>query len=103
MRVMATPKYSDELRKRATRMAVELRRDPATRNGAIQRVAEQLGIHPESLRLGEAGRGRRGNAAGHDERRRAADRACGYLPDPRAPPAGPSDSNRAAVSGSRRR
>jgi transposase len=48
---MAAPKkYSDELRERATRMAVELRRDPATRNGAIQRVAEQLGIHPESLR-----------------------------------------------------
>ena len=48
---MAAPKkYSDELRERATRMAVELRKDPATRNGAIQRVAEQLGIHPESLR-----------------------------------------------------
>lgn len=48
---MAAPKkYGDELRERATRMAVELRRDPASRAGAIQRVAEQLGIHPESLR-----------------------------------------------------
>ena len=48
---MAAPKkYGDELRERATRMAVELRDDPATRNGAIQRVAAQLGIHPESLR-----------------------------------------------------
>ena len=46
----ASKKYGDELRERATRMAVELRRDPATRNGAIQRVGEQLGIHPESLR-----------------------------------------------------
>lgn len=48
---MAAPrKYPDELRERATRMAVELRQDPATKNGAIQRVAEQLGMHPETLR-----------------------------------------------------
>ncbi|GAA4687004.1 transposase [Nocardioides nanhaiensis] len=31
-------------------MAVEWRQDPATKNGAIQRVAEQLGMHPETLR-----------------------------------------------------
>ena len=48
---MAAPrKYSDELRERATRMAVELAQDPATRGGAIARVAEQLGMHPETLR-----------------------------------------------------
>ena len=48
---MAAPKkYGDELRERATRMAVELRRDPVTRPGAIQRVGAQLDIHPESLR-----------------------------------------------------
>ena len=48
---MAAPKkYSDELRERATRMAVELRQDPATRPGAISRVAGQLGMHPETLR-----------------------------------------------------
>ena len=48
---MAAPKkYSDELRERATRMAVEARRDPATATGAIWRVAEQLGVHPEALR-----------------------------------------------------
>jgi transposase len=51
MRVVAAPrKYSEELRERATRMAVEARRDPAARSGAIQRVATQLGMHPESLR-----------------------------------------------------
>src|SRR5215203_4167456 len=51
MRVMAAPrKYGDELRERATRMAVELRQDPATRSGAITRVAGQLGMHPETLR-----------------------------------------------------
>jgi transposase len=44
---MAAPKkYHDELRERATRMAVEARRDPATAAGAIQRIAKQLGIHP---------------------------------------------------------
>ena len=48
---MAAPKkYSDELRERATRMALDARRDPATATGAIKRVAEQLGIHPEALR-----------------------------------------------------
>ena len=48
---MAAPrKYPDELRERATRMAVEARRDPATRPGALARVAGQLGINPETLR-----------------------------------------------------
>ncbi|MGH3490688.1 MAG: IS3 family transposase [Actinopolymorphaceae bacterium] len=48
---MAAPrKYPDELRERATRMAVELRADPATKQGAIARVAAQLGMHPETLR-----------------------------------------------------
>ena len=48
---MAAPrKYGDELRERATRMAVEARKDPATRSGAVGRIAEQLGMHPETLR-----------------------------------------------------
>ena len=46
----APRKYSEELRERATRMAVEARRDPATSRGAIARIAQQLGIHPEALR-----------------------------------------------------
>jgi transposase len=51
MRVMAAPrKYPDELRERATRMAVEARRDPATRSGALARIGKQLGINPETLR-----------------------------------------------------
>ena len=45
-------KYSPELRERATRMAVEARRDPATARGADGRVAQQLGVHPEALRGG---------------------------------------------------
>jgi len=48
---MAAPrKYPDELRERAIRMAVDLRRDPATRSGALKRVGEQLGINSETLR-----------------------------------------------------
>lgn len=48
---MSAPrKFNDELRERATRMAVELRQDSTTRSGAIRRVAEQLGMHPETLR-----------------------------------------------------
>jgi transposase len=46
----ASKKYPDELRARATRMAVEARRDPATAKGAIKRIADQLGVHPEALR-----------------------------------------------------
>ncbi|GAC55794.1 transposase [Gordonia amicalis] len=48
---MAAPrKYSVELKERATRMAVEARQDSATRPGALKRIAEQLGVHPEALR-----------------------------------------------------
>jgi len=48
---MAAPrKYPEELRERAVRLAVDLRRDPATRTGALRRVGEQLGINPETLR-----------------------------------------------------
>jgi transposase len=31
-------------------MAVELRQDQATKQGAVARVAERLGMHPETLR-----------------------------------------------------
>src|SRR3954447_22884426 len=51
MRVMAAPrKYPDELRERATRMAVDARQDPATRPGALALIGKQLGINPETLR-----------------------------------------------------
>lgn len=48
--MVAPRKYSDELRERATRMALDARRDPATSTGAIKRIADQLGVHPEALR-----------------------------------------------------
>jgi transposase len=48
---MAAPrKYPDELRERATRLAVDARRVPATRAGALKRIGDQLGINPETLR-----------------------------------------------------
>ena len=48
---MAAPrKYSEELKERATRMAMNARRDPAMKAGAIKRIADQLDIHPEGLR-----------------------------------------------------
>jgi transposase len=48
---MAAPrKYPEDLRERAIRMAVEARRDPATRVGALRRIGDQLGINPETLR-----------------------------------------------------
>jgi transposase len=46
----APRKYSEELRERATRMAMDARRDPATSKGALKRIADQLGVHPEALR-----------------------------------------------------
>ena len=46
----AQRKYPEELRERATRIAVEARRDAGTARGAIRRVATQLGVHPEALR-----------------------------------------------------
>ena len=48
--MVAPRKYPEELRERAIRMAVDARRDPVTRPRALQRVGEQLGINPETLR-----------------------------------------------------
>jgi transposase len=49
--IMAAPrKYPDELRERATRLAIEARKDPVGRAGAIKRIADQLDVHPEALR-----------------------------------------------------
>lgn len=46
----AQRKYPLELRERATRLAVEARQDPASRMGAVKRIADQLGVPPEALR-----------------------------------------------------
>ena len=47
---MGQKKCPDELRERATRMALEALADPARARGAIRRIGEELGVHPEALR-----------------------------------------------------
>ena len=58
---MAAPrKYLDELRERATRMAVDARKDPEVRVGAMRRIADQLGIHRRGATdVGDQSRDRR--------------------------------------------
>jgi len=72
----APKKYPDELRERATRLVVEARRDPAAAVGAIRRIADQLGIHPEALRSwvkqAETGAGVRPGSTSSDADRIAA-------------------------------
>lgn len=48
--VSAPKKYPDELRERAVRMVFEIREETGQRKGALARVAQQLGINPETLR-----------------------------------------------------
>ncbi|WP_309297804.1 transposase [Dietzia sp. NCCP-2495] len=66
----APRKYPDELRERATRMALEALADPDRSHGAIVRVAEQLGVHREALRTWV----RKAQAEGQDASSVSADR-----------------------------
>ena len=47
---MGQKKYPDELRERATRMTLDALADPARARGAIRRIADELGVHPEAVR-----------------------------------------------------
>ena len=47
---MGQKKYPDDLRERATRMELDALTDPARAKGAIGRIGEELGVHPEALR-----------------------------------------------------
>ena len=47
---MGQKKYPDELRERATRMALEALADPARAKGAIRRISDELGVHLEAVR-----------------------------------------------------
>lgn len=44
-------RYPPELRERAVRLVAETAAEPGDRHGALTRVARQLGVGPESLRL----------------------------------------------------
>lgn len=62
---MAAPrKYPDELRDRATRLAVEARKDPVGRAGAIKRITDQVDVHPEAPRGGKRAETDEGIVAG---------------------------------------
>lgn len=45
-----TTAYPAELRERAVAMVFELRKENGQKQGSIRRVADQLGINPETLR-----------------------------------------------------
>jgi transposase len=47
---MSTKRYPDELRQRAVRMVLEVRKQTGEHKGVIGRVARQLGVGTESLR-----------------------------------------------------
>ncbi|PRY64638.1 transposase [Glaciihabitans tibetensis] len=47
---MANKKYPDELKDRAVRLVLAARDEPGGRRGACARVAQQLGLSPDSLR-----------------------------------------------------
>jgi transposase len=46
----APRKYPDEVRERAVRMVFQIRRDSGQQQGAVARVADQLGVNRETLR-----------------------------------------------------
>ena len=44
-------KYTDELKARAVELVIHAQADPDTANGAIIRVANELGLSKETLRV----------------------------------------------------
>ena len=54
---MGQKKYPDELRERATRMALEALADPTRAKGAIRRIAREPGASWGSAHLGAPGPG----------------------------------------------
>ena len=47
---MSNPRYTAEMRERAVKMVMQVRRESGQEKGAIARVAQQLGIGREALR-----------------------------------------------------
>ncbi len=47
---MSNPRYTAEMRERAVKMVMQVRRESGQEKGAVARVAQQLGIGREALR-----------------------------------------------------
>jgi transposase len=66
-------KYPAELRERAVKMVLEVRRETGEKHGAVTRVARELGIGTESLRSwvtqADVDAGRRSGTSTEDARR----------------------------------
>lgn len=66
-------KYPDELRERAVRLVLEIRKETGERHGAVARVAKDLGVGVESLRnwvnQAEVDSGRRPGTSSADAQR----------------------------------
>lgn len=70
---MSNPRYPAEMRERAVKLVMEVRRDSGQEKGAISKVAQQLGIGREALRgwvaQAEVDSGRRPGTTSDDKAR----------------------------------
>jgi transposase len=70
---MSNPRYSAEMRERAVKMVLQVRRESGQEKGAISRVAQQLGVGREALRgwvaQAEVDSGQRPGTTSDDKRR----------------------------------
>ena len=70
---MSNPRYPAEMRERAVKMVMEVRRESGQEKGAISKVAQQLGIGREALRgwvaQAEVDSGRRPGTTSDDKAR----------------------------------